>query len=1000
MKQILKIFHQFKYLFFLFFSLGSSSYLYSQFSSHVVYDLDKGLPSNTAYYVFKDADGYLWITTDRGLVKYDGYNFTTYTTRDGLSDNEIFEAYQDSKKRIWFSTYNGIPTMYANGVFYSYDKAFKANGKPAMGPCYRIIEAQGSLWFLNRKSLYRFQNNKITTFESGEKNFVSMIYHEPTEKLYVFFATKSKILTVDKNNNVDTIQLPTLPTTTISKSIVKRDAIFYTSWKHLCMWNIKTDSSFSIDMNAELLSVFDSGNDSLLLIGSATSVFEFNIRTKKWSEKFVDHQGISAIYSGGGGSYWTTSLNSGVSFFGNEKVEVLTDKNVLPFEYVSLVRKRGDKLLIASDKFRFCIYDLTQKKVIANFDQAGEIPGRGFANSIRVANNGDIYISFRILLIKIDKYGIMSKIPLKQVSYDLLYTPEYYFAVHPDEISRRESSASITALSDDYESMTVTSRHLFYDSFSRTVFAFGSGGLFKVNVDSFNRVDNFAHIPELSSNISAVAKFNDTIFVVGTTINGLHFISNNKLIASLGLNEGLSSNYVHCITVNGEEVWVGTDFGINVLKIDKENRKVSIRYLGKKDGIFSNEVNDIFIENDTVYAASPFGLFFFNQKNIYQGAEVPVLNIEYVQFNNRRRKIGQELHLRSSENNLRVRFTGISYSSLGNIMYRYKLSPVDEQWHYTSSREIEYPSLAPNTYQLSIQCKGSRGDWSPVKTIRFKIAPAFWQRTELKVLLVIVAIILIGLLIRIRIRILRKRHLLKEKLLKLENEKLEDVKNQALKDKEIIELEQQALRLHMNPHFIFNAINAIQGFYAGNEVSKAKQFISYFSRLLRLILETSKEKLVPLSTEIEIIKNYLELFLLRFEDKYDYHINIDEDMDEDFLMIPPMVVQPFVENAVLHGISPLKSKGKISIDFKMEDNFLLISIHDNGIGRKKSEELKMFSRSKSTGIKVTQMRLKHLDTHQIINQTVEIIDLEENGESAGTLVILRVPLVNKNSAVH
>lgn len=978
-----------------------SSNLFSQFSSQVAYDLDKGLPSNTAYYIFKDADGYLWITTDRGLVKYDGYSFTTYTTRDGLSDNEIFEAYQDSKKRIWFSTYNGIPTMYGNGGFYSFEQAFKAIGKPAVGPCYRIIETPGNcLWFLNRKALYKFQNNKIYSFDANEKSFVSMVYHASSEKLYVFFATLSKIITIDKTNKVDTIQLPTVRTTTISKAIIKGDAIFYTTWKHFCMWNIKTDSSFSVNMDTELLSVFDSGNDSILLIGSSSSVFAFNIKTKTWTEKFVDHQGISSIYAGTGGSYWTTSLNSGVSFFGNEKVQVLTDKNVLPFEYVSLVRKRGDKLLIASDKFRFCIYDLSTKKVIAYFNEAGDIPGRGFANAIRVSNNGDIYISFRIILIKIDKNGVISRIPLKQVSYDLIYTPEYYFAMHADQMSRRESSASITDLSDDYESMTVSARHLFYDPSSRIMFAYGAAGLYKVNVDSFNRVDSYAHIPELSSNISSIAKFNDTVFVVGTTINGLHFMTKNKVIASLSVEEGLSSNYVHCVMVDGDEIWVGTDYGINVLQLNKEKRKFDIRYLGKKDGIFSNEVNDIFIENDTIYAASPFGLFFFNRNNIYQEAELPILNIEYVQFNNRRRKIGQEIHLKSFENNLRVRFTGISYSSLGNIMYRYKLSPVDEQWHYTNTREIEYPSLSPNTYQLSIQSKGSRGDWSEVKTVKFEIAPAFWQRFEVRILLIILIVTTLGFLIRIRIKILRKRHALKEKLLKLENEKLEDIKNQAVKDKEIIELEQQALRLHMNPHFIFNAINAIQGFYAGNEVSKAKQFISYFSRLLRLILETSKEKLVPVSTEIEIIKNYLELFLLRFENKYDYYINIDNEMDEDFLMIPPMVVQPFVENAVLHGISPLKSKGLITIDFKIDNDILTILIKDNGIGRKKSEELKMFSKSKSTGIKVTQMRLKHLDTRLIINQTVEIIDLEENGQSAGTMVVLRVPLVHKGSGNH
>lgn len=975
------------------------SQLFSQFSSYVTYDLDKGLPSNTAYYVFKDVDGFLWITTDRGLVKYDGYSFTTYTTLDGISDNEIFEAYQDSKNRIWFSTYNGVPTMYSNGVFFSFENLFKYYHVKPIGPCYRIIETPGCFWILNKKSLYKVENNMIKTFDANEKNFVSMSYHKESERMFVFLAASTKILSINKNNVVDTIQLPTVRTTSISKSIFKGDALFYTTWKTFCMWNAKTDSSFSINMDAELLSIFDSGNDSILLIGGAAAVYEFNIRTKQWKDKFIDNQGVSSIYSGSDGSYWTTSLNSGVNFFGNEKVEVLTNKNVLPFEYVSLVRKSGNKLIITSDKFRFCTYNLSTKKIEVYFNQAGEIPGRGFANAIRVANNGDIYICFRILLIKIDKAGHISRIPLKQISYDLIYTPKYYMAVHAEQISRRNSSASITALSDDYESMEINARHLYYDSLSSTMFAYGSGGLFKVNIDSFNRVHSFANIDQLASNISSVAKFNDSLFIIGTTINGLHFINNNtnKLVATLSATNGLLSNYIHCITTYDNEVWIGTAQGINVLTYDMKTGTLDLRDLGKKDGISSNEINDIFIENDTVYAASPFGLFFFDKNSISKVTEKPILNIEYVKFNTFRMKTEDEIQLKSSENNLRVRYTGISYSSMGNILYRYKLLPLDDEWHYTNAREIEYPSLAPNSYVLSLQCKGSRGDWSEIKTVRFVIKPSFWQRLEVKVFFALIIVFIFALLIRIRIKTLRRRHAIKEKILKLENEKLEDIKNQAIKDKEIIELEQQALRLHMNPHFIFNAINAIQGFYAGNEVNKAKQFISYFSKLLRLILETSKEKLVPIVTEVEIIKNYLELFLLRFEDKYDYQINIDQDLDGEFLMIPPMVVQPFVENAVLHGISPLKTKGFISIDFKLEGDILKISITDNGIGRKKSEEMKMFSKSKSTGIKVTQMRLKNIDTRLVVHQTVEIIDLFENGVSVGTTVVLRVPLLNKNS---
>jgi hypothetical protein len=970
------------------------SLLHAQFSSFVPYDMDEGMPSNTAYYIMKDADGYLWITTDKGVVKYDGYGFTTYTTRDGMSDNEVFEAYQDSKKRIWFSPLSGIPTVYNNGKFISLEKIASVVEKEATGPCYRIIETPHGIYILNRRAIYRYSNNQIFKFSSNRYQFTSLAYHPKSQNIYAIQSGKKKLVVIDPNNKVDSLRITTIPGSNISKLLIKGDLLMYTSWRTFSIINLQTKVSRSFDFDSELLAVNPSGNDSTVLIGSADFVVEFNIVNNTWEYKFVDQPGVTCIYPGSDKSFWISSLNTGVSYFGNEKVEVLTDKNVLPFKYVTLVRKIVHRLLICYDKFRLCIYNLITKKVEYYFDESGNIPGRGFASTIRIANNGDIYVSFRVLLIKVDNKGNVTRIPLKQVSYDLIYTPKYYFCSHTDLISRRQSTESITALSEDYESLPVNSRRLFLDSSAHTIFAYGSAGLFKINTDSFNRVRNYSNIAELKGNISSMVKLGNDFYAIGSTVSGVHFLKDNKIQTSISLEEGLSSNYVSCISMDDHELWIGTDHGISVLNFDINNGKYDLKLLGKKDGIFSDEINDIFIENDTVYASSPSGLFIFHKRDIIRTPETPVLNIDYIKFGGT--PVKPEDDYRSHQNVVRVKYTGIAYNSMGNMVYRYKLAPVDDEWHYTSSREIEYPSLRPSFYTLTIQCKGNGEAWSAERIIRFEILPAFWQRADIKILIAALVITISLLIIRSRIRVLKKQSNIQQKLLRLENEKLENIKNRALQDKEIIELEQQALRLHMNPHFIFNAINAIQGFYAGNEVDKAKQFISYFSRLLRMILETSKEKFVPVSIEIEIIKNYLELFLLRFENKYDYQIHVDENMDDDFLMIPPMVVQPFVENAVLHGISPMKSKGNITIDFKLEKEFLKVIIKDNGIGRKKSAEMKMFSKTKSTGIKVTQMRLNHMDVNHTVSETVEIIDLEEAEGVQGTMVILRVPLLSKD----
>lgn len=228
---------------------------------------------------------------------------------------------------------------------------------------------------------------------------------------------------------------------------------------------------------------------------------------------------------------------------------------------------------------------------------------------------------------------------------------------------------------------------------------------------------------------------------------------------------------------------------------------------------------------------------------------------------------------------------------------------------------------------------------------------------------------------------------MKEHLLNLENEKLETQHKQAIYEKELIELEHQALRLHMNPHFIFNAINSIQGFYASGETNKAKLYISKFSGLLRMILDHSKKEFIDISDELKIINYYLELNELRFEDKFIYEIEVDRKLIDEHCSIPPMLIQPFIENAIIHGIAPLKTKGKINVSIKEEGDYIKCEISDNGVGRNHSYELNKDRIHNSTGIKVTMERIKMINGELNKKNSFEIVDMEdEQGKPTGTLV--------------
>lgn len=211
-------------------------------------------------------------------------------------------------------------------------------------------------------------------------------------------------------------------------------------------------------------------------------------------------------------------------------------------------------------------------------------------------------------------------------------------------------------------------------------------------------------------------------------------------------------------------------------------------------------------------------------------------------------------------------------------------------------------------------------------------------------------------------------------------------------EKRSLKVETQMLRSQMNPHFIFNSLNSIQSFISNNETIDAERYLSKFAKLMRLILDNSRKSFITLENEINTLKLYLELEKLRFDNRFNYKININ-DIEDEFTLIPPMLAQPYIENAILHGVAS-KKNGQINIDFLQKNNKIICTVDDNGIGRKKAEEISNKSSHKKTslGIKVTQERIELLKEENNINLTVKIIDkYDDNNMPIGTQVIVEMP---------
>lgn len=219
--------------------------------------------------------------------------------------------------------------------------------------------------------------------------------------------------------------------------------------------------------------------------------------------------------------------------------------------------------------------------------------------------------------------------------------------------------------------------------------------------------------------------------------------------------------------------------------------------------------------------------------------------------------------------------------------------------------------------------------------------------------------------------------------------------NATLKQKSA-ELEMQALRAQMNPHFIFNSLNSINRFILQNNKAQASEYLTKFSKLIRLILQNSQSALIPLESELESMELYLDLEALRFEQRFDYKITIDKDLDISALKVPPLIIQPYAENAIWHGLMHKKEKGQLDIEIHQENEHLYFKITDDGVGRKQAaaQSDKSVTHHKPMGLRITADRIAMIQRSGSGEPAIRINDLQgPDGGDAGTEVLIRLPVI-------
>ncbi len=432
--------------------------------------------------------------------------------------------------------------------------------------------------------------------------------------------------------------------------------------------------------------------------------------------------------------------------------------------------------------------------------------------------------------------------------------------------------------------------------------------------------------------------------------------------------------------------------------------------------IFNTETNNYEFINDTSFGSSKTGTInikrgngnitaLLKDKNIYVShnflkssptqknypsapfiREIMIQGVPYGEKMNYLSRLDslKTIHLSYYENKIDILYAMRGFNSSDTITFAWKLEGRSDQWFDVAFSMLDerinmarFDNLSPGKYRFRVRAKKGSGPWlKDEATLTIIIDPPFWKTWWFWLLVTAGLALLIYSIVKFRVTSVRRSERLKAK-----------------HEKDLLELEAKALRAQMNPHFIFNCLNSIKSLIQEDEKSKSVTYLTTFSKLIRTLFNNADKKAISLFDEIETCKYYLQLESMRFDAKFSYAVNVDENIDLKSVQVPALIIQPFIENAIWHGIVPRGSGGHISVDVVKKASVIEIIIDDNGIGREASQQNKSASSlaHQSRGVNLTQSRLELNNLLQQRQAELEVIDKkDEQGISRGTTVAIKI----------
>jgi hypothetical protein len=969
----------------------------SQELTYKQFTVKDGLPGSVVYQALQDKNGFIWFATSQGVSRFDGRTFKNFTKEDGLPDNDIIKLYLDKFNNVWFLSFMGVPAVYHNSTIKRFDRCkgvMQITEDPLTDSIIFLAETfQGKNAFIGRYTAANVSGKwQFTAF------FKDLLLHAPNNRPVLRASSPEKInfYFSHKDSQAYTLHVKTANT---NKSFpVKRTDVFMSPFEK---------SSFSC-LTSDKKGIVFCISDTIYYASANTMT---PVTTLKAINVNTAHD-VSSFFCENDSTLWISTRNRGLISIKNFLSHNLRVQTYFTKSFcTSLLKDHENGYWITTQGEgvyylpNLCFYTLSRHPDMINKNALCIVNGHASSIAAGFASGNFFEINYNNLRVqqfanwfnKNKNNRILHLQPLQQ---------ENVFLIACDNGLYRVSPRAITHLAPSAAKEIYLSPHAgFYVGANDALHSFTSAGketnfFFRGRVTCLTGSDGCIYwgtLHGLYSYINGEVRFIGAKYpVLAGIINHLDVAPDSSLwistqqgiiimkgaaITGIKKENGLLSNMCKHVSFNNNTAWVATDKGISRINYSRliTGLHYSISNITEEDGLATNEVNQTVAAGNYIWAATAKGICYFSKDYISRSVVHPLVNINRIMANGKVLPITDSVHMHHSTGKLLIELSAISYGSGKQVQYEYRLNGLDSGWNTTGNSVIEFPALPFGRFVFEARAVDRWGAKSehPVRIVVMH-PPPFTKTTWFLVLTYIMLTVLLGAGFFVYYRRRQKKR----------------EQEYALKRK-VHELEMMALSAQMNPHFIFNCLTSIQYHILQADMRSANTYLHKFSTLIRQTLQHSTDSLIPLREEIKLLSLYLELEKLRLGDRMDYQLTVSEDVNADDLSIPPMIVQPFIENAVKHGIPTLQHrKGVLTVQVTRNDHYIECMIEDNGPGIYSSRGQEHDSEYTSMGTGITSRRIEAINAIQKNKIQWRVTDKQQAGlPGSGTIIHLSFPII-------